>query len=166
MTTLHQQLRQTPVREGALRGTLGFVFTPDFEQVLLILKNRPDFAAGKYNGVGGKHEPDETDQACTSREVWEEAGIKIAEDAWTTVAHIEWVGWDGGVLATVWGGNPSKVTSKTDEPVSWHSLSDLPANCMTNLYWLIPLAKDALLEKEKQQRPRNLYVQVVYKPLV
>lgn len=166
MTTLSSQLKQTPVREGSLRGTLGFVFTPDFKQVLLILKNRPDFAAGKYNGVGGKHEADESDQACTSREVWEEAGIRIEEDAWTTIAHIEWTGWDGGVLATTWEGDPTSIESKTDESVSWHPVTDLPKNCMTNLHWLIPLAKDVLQERSEEEHPRDLYVRVVYQPLV
>jgi 8-oxo-dGTP pyrophosphatase MutT (NUDIX family) len=59
--------RQTPVRENTLRGVLGIIFNKELDKVLLILKNRPDFAKGKYNGVGGKHEANETDQACASR---------------------------------------------------------------------------------------------------
>jgi 8-oxo-dGTP diphosphatase len=153
---------QTPRRPETLRGTLGFIFTPDLQQVLLILKNRPDFAAGKYNGVGGKHEGDESDQACLTREVWEEAGISIPEENWLTVGHIEWSSWDGAVLTTVWHENANKVVSQTDEPVSWHSVNNLPTNCMTNLYWLIPLAKDVWLDKNKHDDPRGLYIKAVY----
>lgn len=156
---------QTPMRVDTLRGTLGFIFTPDLQQVLLILKNRPAFAAGKYNGVGGKHEPGESDQACQSREVFEEAGIIIAESAWQTVAHIEWQEWDGAMLAAIWSGDTNQVQSLTDEPVSWHPVKTLPENCMSNLFWMIPLAKDALLEKQKQHEPRELYIKAKYLPL-
>lgn len=156
---------QTPIRKNALRGTLGFIFTPDLQQVLLILKNRPAFAAGKYNGVGGKHEVNESDQACQSREVREEAGISILESAWQTVAHIEWREWDGAVLAAMWDGEMNQVQSLTDEPVSWYSVNALPENCMPNLFWMIPLAKDALLERKKQHQPQELYIQASYSPL-
>lgn len=154
---------QTPVRPEALRGTLGFIFTPSLDQVLLILKNRPDWAAGKFNGIGGKHEAGETDQVCLSREVREESGLVIPEPNWETVAHIEWDTWDGGVLTTVWEGELEEAQSLTDEPVSWHSVTELPENCMPNLFWLIPLAKDVWLERKQKQPARELYIQAKYR---
>lgn len=163
--------RQTPVRENTLRGVLGIIFNKDLDKVLLILRNRPDFAKGKYNGVGGKHEANETDQACASREVREEAGIEIDELAWETVAHIEWKTWDGAVLTTVWQGEEDEVKSLTDEPVSWHKVTELPENCMRNIHWMVPLAKDVLLEKyigtefNDKDYPRDLYMKVTYQPL-
>jgi 8-oxo-dGTP diphosphatase len=156
---------QTPIRPDTLRGTLGFIFTPDLDQVLLILKNRPAWAAAKFNGIGGKHEVGETDQACLSREVREETDLLIGESAWQTVAHIEWQEWDGAVLTTVWDGQPEAAQSLTDEPISWHKLSALPENCMPNLFWMIPLAKDAWLERQRHSPSRELYVQVKYRPL-
>lgn len=153
---------QTPVRPDALRGTLGFIFTPELDQVLLILKNRPEFAAGKFNGIGGKHELGETDQACLSREVREETGLAIDASAWQTVAHVQWPDWDGGLLTTVWSGGLAAANSLTDEPVSWHRLDTLPKNCIPNLFWMIPLAKDVWLERMRNQDKRELYIQATY----
>ena len=58
-------------------ATLGYVLSPDRQQVLMIHRNaRPgDHHLGKYNGVGGKLEPDEDVLAGMRREILEEAGI-------------------------------------------------------------------------------------------
>lgn len=47
-------------------------------EVLLGMKKR-GFGAGKWNGFGGKVEPDETVEAAARRELREEAGIEAAE---------------------------------------------------------------------------------------
>lgn len=62
-------------------ATLGYVFSPDGTQVLLIHRNaRPgDHHLGKYNGLGGKLEPDEDIVSGMKREIREEAGIKCDE---------------------------------------------------------------------------------------
>ena len=62
-------------------ATLGYVLSPDGTQVLMIHRNtRPgDLHLGKYNGLGGKIEPDEDVVACMRREILEEAGI-VCED--------------------------------------------------------------------------------------
>lgn len=59
-------------------ATLGYVLSPDRSQVLLVHRNaRPDDQhLGKYNGLGGKMEPDEDVVACMRREIREEAGIE------------------------------------------------------------------------------------------
>ena len=58
-------------------ATLGYVFSPDRRRVLMIHRNaRPgDQHLGKYNGLGGKLEPDEDVMAGMRREIREEAGI-------------------------------------------------------------------------------------------
>jgi 8-oxo-dGTP pyrophosphatase MutT (NUDIX family) len=38
---------------------LGFVFNRDFSEVALILRNRPKWQAGHYNGIGGHIEDGE-----------------------------------------------------------------------------------------------------------
>jgi 8-oxo-dGTP diphosphatase len=62
-------------------ATLGYVLSPDRTQVLLIHRNaRPDDQhLGKYNGLGGKLEPDEDVVAGMRREILEEAGIACDE---------------------------------------------------------------------------------------
>lgn len=62
-------------------ATLGYVLSPDRGQVLLVHRNaRPDDAhLGKYNGLGGKLEPDEDVLAGMRRELFEEAGITCTD---------------------------------------------------------------------------------------
>lgn len=62
-------------------ATLAYVMSPDGEQVLLIHRNtRPgDHHLGKYNGLGGKLEPDEDVVAGLRREIREEAGLECDE---------------------------------------------------------------------------------------
>ena len=59
-------------------ATLAYVVSPDRARVLLVHRNRrPDDAhAGKYNGLGGKLEPNEDVVACVRREVREESGLE------------------------------------------------------------------------------------------
>lgn len=59
-------------------ATLGYLLSPDASQVLMIHRNtRPgDLHLGKYNGLGGKVEPDEDVLACMRREIMEEAGVE------------------------------------------------------------------------------------------
>src|SRR5690606_13381183 len=54
-------------------GTLGYVLSPDGQQVLMIHRNaRPDDQhLGKYNGLGGKLEADEDVVAGMRREIME-----------------------------------------------------------------------------------------------
>lgn len=58
-------------------ATLGYVLSPDGNDVLMVHRNaRPDdHQLGKYNGLGGKIEPDEDVLAGMRREIREEAGI-------------------------------------------------------------------------------------------
>ncbi|RBD48485.1 7,8-dihydro-8-oxoguanine triphosphatase, partial [Xanthomonas oryzae pv. oryzae] len=62
-------------------ATLGYLLSPDGTQVLMIHRNaRPgDQHLGKYNGLGGKLEPDEDVLACMRREIREEAGVDCGE---------------------------------------------------------------------------------------
>ena len=59
-------------------ATLGFVLSPDGQDVLMIHRNTraDDQHLGKYNGLGGKMEADEDIAACMRREIMEEAGIE------------------------------------------------------------------------------------------
>jgi 8-oxo-dGTP diphosphatase len=59
-------------------ATLGYVMSRDASQVLMIHRNaRPgDLHLGKYNGLGGKVEPNEDVLTCMRREIREEAGLE------------------------------------------------------------------------------------------
>ena len=66
--------------------TVGFIFSDDFKNVLLIKKTKPADQAGLFNVIGGKFEEFDIDAAaCVSREVKEETGLDIPPDFWAEV---------------------------------------------------------------------------------
>ena len=62
-------------------ATLGYVMSPDGQKTLLIHRNSraDDQHLGKYNGLGGKLEPNEDIISGMQREIREEAGIECEE---------------------------------------------------------------------------------------
>lgn len=63
--------------------TLGFAFSHDKRDVVLIKKIRPEWQAGYYNGVGGKVEELDIDaSAAMVREFKEETGVTTTEEQW------------------------------------------------------------------------------------
>jgi len=64
-------------------ATLGYVLSPDRHRVLMIHRNARagDQHLGKYNGLGGKLEPNEDVVAGMRREIHEEAGIECRDMA-------------------------------------------------------------------------------------
>lgn len=116
-------------------ATLGYVLSPDRRQVLLVHRNaRPgDQHLGKYNGLGGKLEPDEDVVAGMRREILEEAGIHC--DALELRGTISWPGfgkqgedWFGFVfVVTAWSGMP--FTENPEGSLEWvpvERILDLP----------------------------------------
>jgi 8-oxo-dGTP diphosphatase len=122
-----------------IQSTLGFVFTPDYQQVLLIRKDKPAFHKNKLNGLGGKCEGNETAQECIRREVIEEAGIEIPANSWRTITTLTWKEWYVDVFAAIYSG---KIDISLPEDVKWYPVRNLPDNIITNLMWLIPLCVD------------------------
>ncbi|PDW04981.1 NUDIX hydrolase [Candidatus Viridilinea mediisalina] len=64
-----------------IMATLGYVLSPDGQRVLLVHRNaRPgDQHLGKYNGLGGKLEPNEDVVAGMRRELREEAQLEALD---------------------------------------------------------------------------------------
>lgn len=62
-------------------ATLAYVMSPDGKETLLIHRNSrdDDHHLGKYNGLGGKLEPNEDVIAGLKREIREEAGLECEE---------------------------------------------------------------------------------------
>lgn len=76
------------------RYVLGFAFTPTFEDdVVLIRKLKPEWQAGKLNGVGGSIEEGETPVEAMKREFFEEAGVSISEERWREFAVMRGADW-------------------------------------------------------------------------
>jgi 8-oxo-dGTP diphosphatase len=106
-------------------GTLGYVFSQDRRQVLLIHRNRraDDAHLGKYNGLGGKLHADEDVLACMRREIREEAGLECLDVE--LAGTISWPGfgkhgedWLGFVFRILsWEGTP--LTENPEGTLEW-----------------------------------------------
>ncbi len=112
-------------------ATLGYVLSPDRRRVLMIHRNaRPDDQhLGKYNGLGGKVEPQEDIAACMRREIREEAGIEC--DAMQLRGTLNWPGfgkhgedWLGFIFVIErYSGTP--LTSNPEGTLEWIELDRL-----------------------------------------
>lgn len=106
-------------------ATLGYVLSPDGREVLLIHRNArdDDQHLGKYNGLGGKIEPDEDVVAGMRREILEEAGIEC--ESMRLRGTISWPGfgkagedWLGFVfMIDRYSGTP--LTSNPEGTLEW-----------------------------------------------
>ena len=96
-------------------ATLGYVLSPDGRDVLMLHRNAraDDHHLGKYNGLGGKIEPDEDVLAGMRREIREEAGIEC--NALTLRGTISWPGF--GKHGEDWLGFVFVVTKFTGTPL-------------------------------------------------
>lgn len=116
----------------------------------LVKKHEPSINVVGWNGIGGKIEEDEAPESAMRRKWKEEAGM-------------EWP--DHSVLACVLSGNhrvtgerysvffystrlhydlPNLYTLDSKEPVAFFHPDCLPYDCMPNIEWLVPIAKEAI----------------------
>lgn len=117
---------------------LGFLFCPELNYVALIEKRRPDWQAGKLNGIGGKVEPEEDCRAAMVREFREETGATVTD--WRYFCRMFGDDWEVYCYAAV---GTHQIISTTDEIVRFISLNALSEfNIIPNVHWLIPLALD------------------------
>ena len=123
---------------NTIKYVTGFLFSPDRQSVVLIHKNRPEFQAGKINGVGGKIEKDETPLMAMRREFFEETGVEI--ENWREFAVINGPDYEVYFHCSI-SEKYISVESKTDEQVFSYELSKLQElNVIPNTRWLIPMA--------------------------
>jgi len=128
-----------------MKYVLGFLFSPDYKQVVLINKTKPVWQAGRWNGVGGKIESGETPSAAMSREFEEETGLLLYD--WSEFGSIVGPTWRVNLFATQ-SEFIGEVSTLTEEEVAvfvsdWVGLSD-PNVAISNVGYLVPLAKDFL----------------------
>lgn len=118
---------------------VGFLFDTN-GHVVLIEKNRPEWQAGKMNGIGGKIEPGETPLPAIIREFKEETGVDFKD--WKHFATLH------GNSAKIYAfyGYADKDTfysckTMEDEQVGFARADRIPDNAVPNLHWLIPAAR-------------------------
>lgn len=126
--------------ENLTKYVVIFVFDAH-DHVLLISKNRPDWQAGRLNGVGGHMEGNETPAQAMSRELREETGIDIDP---TNVVVYAILNSDKNLV--YFGYAYSRTTTLhpqalTDEVPVLLPISSLDHHAvLNNLHWLIPMA--------------------------
>ncbi len=131
-----------------MKYVLGFAFDHHEDDIAsgdvspcvgLIMKNRPEWQAGKVNGIGGKIEPGEDSIDAMRREFWEETGVAV--DDWHVFATIDGPGYVMYVFRA-FQVPIREMRSMTDEKVAVYSACNLPGHVIPNLRWLVPLALD------------------------
>ncbi len=109
-------------------ATLGYLVADG--RVLLVHRGREgDVHSGKWNGLGGKLEPDEDIYACLCRELREEAGITVTSARLR--GTVSWPGfgvggedWFGFIFVVdAWEG--SLPDHNADGPLVWHRTDGL-----------------------------------------
>ncbi len=148
------------------RYVVGFMFTTDMRQVVLIRKTRPEWQSGKLNGVGGKVEEHEETYAAMAREFREETGVQF--DGWKFFCTLL-TGHEEVCFATATSGSASEVKSPTEEPVFLIDVTTVEhdrictgnpmpdpgyggiavAPAVHNLPWLIRMAIDSITNEFK-----------------
>lgn len=130
----YSQIIQKPLVQASL------CFLVKNNQVLLAIKKR-GFGIGKYNGVGGKKNPDETIKETAKRETFEEIGVvvkKLKQVAVLNFYFLHNLNWGQRVtvfLIKDWKGEP--VESEEMAP-KWFHQSRIPFAKMwpDDEYWL------------------------------
>lgn len=126
--------------ENVTEYVLGFLFTPDREQVVLIKKSKPNWQKGLLNGVGGKIERNETPIHAMTREFKEETGA--FEFGWIEFATLQGNDWKVYCFKA-FSNEVANVETVTDEEILTPYVSQLKKlNTISNLHWLIPMCLD------------------------
>lgn len=116
---------------------VGFMFSNDRQFVVLIRKNRPEWQAGKLNGIGGKIEDGETPRGAMVREFFEETGVQTSEKDWNMKGRIEGREFRVFILYT-FSNQVFDIQSVTDEKVHLWCSDPVPDDVISNLRSIIP----------------------------
>lgn len=126
---------------------LGFAFSRGQTDLLLIWKNRPEWQAGRLNGIGGKIEKNETPLQAMIREFKEETMLDVLD--WRHYATMEFHDSKVFVFSSMSCSSDELIRAEkeqlTDEKlqlVRVKSFRQGPSIVMTNLQWLVPMAFD------------------------
>jgi hypothetical protein len=122
---------------------LGFLFTPDAREVVLVRKKRPESLAGKLNGVGGRLGAGESARLGVSREFFEATGVAVPPQDWRPVARLWGRGYEiAGFCATSEAAARCQNTGDEDIRLLPVRYDMLQAQGALGLSWVIAAALD------------------------
>lgn len=138
------------------RYVCGFAFhSPGHERprVVLIRKVKPEWQAGRLNGVGGKMELGESPQEAMAREFFEEAGVQIPAEDWQVFSvmrfpdaevfflRTEHAACENAKTQTVWSSELKQhITEKIEHRLVRGIDEIADHHIMPNCRWAIPMA--------------------------
>jgi 8-oxo-dGTP diphosphatase len=132
------------------RYVLGFCFGPSLRTVVLIRKTRPEWQAGRLNGVGGHIEDGETPLAAMKREFCEEADCATVLP-WVNFGVLRGDGWEVHLFHAETWTIPLPFHQSEEGEVAAHFTnvviemeSSQGAKTLPNLRYLIPMALNHL----------------------
>lgn len=133
---------------------VGFMF--DQNKVALVRKNRPSWQKNKLNGIGGHVEPGELHLQAMAREFEEETGYKTYACEWEHFCTLSGEDWTVSFYYNF--GDTSMLQTTTDEEIVVIPISEVTVeNSITNLTWLIPMAKSMARERAKHFSVKENY---------
>jgi 8-oxo-dGTP diphosphatase len=137
------------------RATLVFLIRRGPPDAVLLGRKKRGFGQGKYNGFGGKIEPGESARAAATREVAEEAGLRVAPTDLIPAGQITFFfpaepRFDHDVTLFVthrWDGEPQETEEMAPE---WFPATALPFAMMwqDDRVWLPRVLAGEALEAE------------------
>lgn len=139
------------------RYVCGFAFHDEVgtvrPRVVLVRKVKPDWQAGKLNGVGGKIEPGETPEAAMAREFKEETGVSMPVEVWSVFARMVFPKAEviflrafndyarNAQTQTVWSAEIGAYITEVIEHRLVRGIDEIPdGRIMPNCRWAIPMA--------------------------
>ena len=127
---------------------VGFAFDITNENVALILKTKPEWQAGLYNGIGGKIEEGERPIDAMSREFEEETGCHIETKCWHHRLTFNFLYGDVYFYVTCCPLDSLNTIADSGEKIvvveKWRiKLPTLPTPY--NLQWILPMMFDRLM---------------------
>lgn len=126
-----------------VKYVLGFLFDDTLRDVVLIRKQKPDWQAGRLNGVGGKIKAKEPMHAAMEREFVEETGVRMPQSNWLVFGQLvneEWLVHCFVARSTVALKACRTLEREAVVKARWGTCRE---PIVPNLTWLVPMAIDA-----------------------
>lgn len=128
--------------------SLGFVLSEEKSLVILILKEKPDWQRGKFNGIGGKIEKGETALVGFIREFHEEAGVLLPKEKVDKFCEMHFKDCIVHVFRVFDYGAFHLTKTMTNEAIYHLEVDKIlgTERIIFNLNWLIPMAMETSIK--------------------